>query len=210
MAGRGQGPDPRRGPRQGGRGQTGPFRRGGENRGRPDSRHDAGDPPDRPRGAGGAQGPGRTGARHPQGALPEHRPGPRLGQGRDHGERGRRHGHRGGGGQDPGEDHQGLRQPPARPSKLPRAAGGLRPQPVAGRSQELHPHAAEPLPHVRGARLRAARDQPPGHHRSGRGDRAGRQGQLRRQRALPPQGRPRRTATWTRRTRWKSKPPGST
>ena len=59
------------------------------------------------------------------------------------------------------------------------------------------------------ARLLAARDQPADRERRGRGHRARCQDELRRQRAVPPQGRWRTCATSTRRTRPRPRPPST-
>ena len=100
----------------------------------------------------------------------------------------RRHGHRDGGQRPSREDRQagdrsggrlpGLRGPQDRLRARARGQAGRR----------VREAPRQPLQGLHRARLLAARDQPAGRHRRGRGDRARCQDELRRQRAVPPQG----------------------
>ena len=79
---------------------------------------------------------------------------------------------------DPAAGFQAYPRPQDRLRAGPERQGGRRVRQAHGR----------PLQGLRRARLLAGRDQPAGRHRRGRGDRARRQDELRRQRAVPPQG----------------------
>ena len=100
----------------------------------------------------------------------------------------RRHGHRGGRGEDAGEDPQGGDRPGHRHPALPRPQDRLRPGAGRQAGRRLRQVRARPVQGLHRARRLAGRDQPAGRHRRGRRDRARRQDELRRQRAVPPQG----------------------
>ena len=163
----------------------------GRRRGRPcppDAGQDAGHQAERRRRPGGAPSLHRRRLGDRPRALPV-RPGrPRLGPRRLHRLGGRRHGHRGGGGERTGEDRH-------RPCR-----SGRRLQPAYRHDHRLCPRSLRQRGQaVRGADRQAlcgdareghepARDQPAGGDRGRRPHLPRRQDQLRRQRALPPSG----------------------
>ena len=189
-AGRREGPDPRRWPRQGGRRETGAnSRRSGAGR-RPDPGDDAPDASDRPRGAAGAACPGGRGDGHPAGAVSRDRDRSRYGAAGLHGVGGGRHGHRGSR-PDPARCHQqGSRGSGHGTPPLPRAHAGLCLGPQGRTGQGGRGRHRQPLPRLRGQGLLAGRDQPPGGDRRRADPGVGRQADLRRQRPVSPSGGP--------------------
>ena len=133
-----QGADPCRRPRQGRRRQGRALAGRGARAGGPDPRHAARHAPDRPGGPEGAPAADRGRRRHQAGALRRDDRRPRDAARVPDGELGRRHGHRGGGGRDAGED----------PPRLHRSGNG--PHRRRGRR-----HGAQDR-HSRGERARRA------------------------------------------------------
>ena len=123
----GQGPDPRRRPRQGRRRQGRQVDRRRQEAGRRDPGHAAQDAPDRPRRPEGAPPVHRGRRRHPEGILRLGRDRPRDAEGGLHRLQRRRHGHRGSGARHAREDHHGVRRPAGRPDR----GAGARNSPTA-------------------------------------------------------------------------------
>ena len=124
-------------------------------------------------------------------AVLQHPARPRRDAPDHHGERRRRHGHRGSRREDAGEDHPRARRSGDRPHPVPdpqdrvraRARGRAGPEGVEADDGRLR--------RVRRHRRLARRDQPAHRDRRRRPDRARRQDELRRQRALPAHRPPR-------------------
>ena len=160
-----QGADPRRRPRQGRRRQGGQEPRGGGEGRRPDPGHAARHAPDRPGRAEGRPHPRRGGPADRARALLRDAHRSRHAVPGAHGQLRRRHGHRGGGGEDPAPHPQGVRGSRRRADRLPGPQARLRHRARGGAGRPGRQAAAGALRGVHRHRRLARRDQPADRHR---------------------------------------------
>ena len=155
---------------------------------RQDPRHDAGHAPDRAGRPHRAAAADRRDAAHRARTVPRHRARPRAGQAGVHGVGRGRHGDRRGRRQDAGADPEGDDRagPGLSAFQARKLAFGIG-IPAGQRERRGGGHDGAGQGLRRDGRL-ARRDQPVHPHQGRQGLRARRQDQLRRQRALPPQG----------------------
>ena len=142
--------------------------------------------------------------RHQEGILRLRRDRPRHAEGGLHRLQRRRHGHRGSGALHAREDHHRVRRPAGRPDRRA-GQGDRRRHRHAGRLHRAgRRHLQEALHVLHGDGRLAGRDQPAQPRQQGQHHGAGRQVQLRQQRAVPP-SRDRRPARPRRRRRGRSR-----